>query len=287
MIGSGVRYMLLATFFFALMNASVKLLPHLPATEIALLRSVVSLALAFTLLRLNRIPLPGNNVNSLLLRGLFGSGSLVLYFITLQQMPLASAVTIQYLSPIFTAILGIFMVRESVKTIQWLFFLISFAGILIVQGFDSRIEPLYLMFGIGSALFAGLAYNTIRQLKQTEHPLIITFYFPLVSIPITLIVNGFSWVMPNGWDWLVLIFIGLTAQTAQYFMTKSYQADDLSKVASLKYLGVIYAWGFGFFLFDETFSVMAYAGMILVIVGVVLNIWFRYRSDLALPKPVK
>lgn len=278
MFSPGVRFMMLATFFFALMNASVKLLPNLPAPEIAFLRSVVSLTMAWSLLRAHAIPLPGNNIKALCMRGFFGSGSLVLYFITLQHMPLASAVTIQYLSPIFTAIMGIFMVREKVSPLQWLFFGVSFLGILVVQGVDHRIETTYLLLGIGSALFAGLAYNTIRQLKETEHPLVITFYFPLVSLPVTLLVNGSNWVMPRGTDWLVLIFIGVTAQTAQYFMTRSYQTDELSKVASLKYLGVIYAWLFGFFLFNETFTIAAYGGMLLVIVGVVLNLWTKHKG---------
>src|SRR5437870_3234673 len=107
MLSQGVRYMLLASFFFGMMNAAVKLLGHIPAIEIAFLRSVVSLILAFGIIRYHGIPLPGNNRQALLLRGLLGSSSLVLYFITLQHMPLASAVTMQYLSPIFTAILGI------------------------------------------------------------------------------------------------------------------------------------------------------------------------------------
>lgn len=277
MFSPGVRYMLLATFFFAFMNAAVKLLGHLPAIEIAFLRSVVSLILAYGIVKFNRIPLPGNNRKALLLRGLFGSSSLVLYFITLQHMPLASAVTLQYLSPIFTAIMGIFMVKEKVKPWQWVFFGISLAGVLLVQGFDNRIEPLYLILGIGSALFAGLAYNTIRQLKQTEHPLVITFYFPLVSLPITLLLlNGITWVMPQGNDWIILTLIGTTAQIAQYFMTRSYQSDELSKVVSLKYLGIVYALAFGYFIFGETFSMEAHVGMVVVLAGVILNIWYKH-----------
>jgi len=280
MFSPGVRYMLLATFFFALMNAAVKLLGHLPAIEIAFLRSVVSLMLAYGIVRFNRIPLPGNNRRALLLRGLFGSSSLVLYFITLQHMPLASAVTLQYLSPIFTAIMGIFMVKEKVKPWQWVFFAISLLGVLLVQGFDNRIEPLYLILGVGSALFAGLAYNTIRQLKETEHPLVITFYFPMVSLPITLLLlNGITWVMPQGTDWIILILIGTTAQIAQYFMTRSYQSDELSKVASLKYLGIVYALAFGYFIFGETFSMEAHLGMLIVLVGVILNIGYKHSRE--------
>jgi drug/metabolite transporter (DMT)-like permease len=272
--------MVMATFFFALMNAMVKVLGHLPAVEIALLRSIVSLALAFGIVRYNRVSLPGNNRKALLLRGLFGSTSLVLYFITLQHMPLASAVTIQYMSPIFTAIMGIFMVREPVKPWQWVFFGISFAGVLLIQGFDNRIEPQYVLLGIGSALAAGLAYNTIRQLKQTEHPLVITFYFPLVSLPITLLLmGGVSWVMPQGTDWIVLFFIGLTAQIAQYFMTRAYQSDELSKVAGVKYMGILYALAFGYFIFGEVFSLEAHLGMVVVLVGVILNIWYKSRIE--------
>lgn len=276
MLSSGVRYMLLATFFFALMNAAVKLIGHLPAVEIALLRSLVSLIIAYGVLKYNHVPLPGNNSRALVLRGLFGSSSLVLYFITLQHMPLASAVTLQYLSPIFTAIMGIWIVREPVKPLQWVFFGISFIGVLMVQGFDSRIETNYLLLGVGSACCAGLAYNMIRQLKQSEHPLIITFYFPLVSLPVTLLLMGtVTWVWPTGMDWLILGFIGLTAQTAQYFMTKSYQSDELSKVVSLKYVGIIYALAIGYFLFGERFSLEAHIGMLVVLVGVVLNIWYK------------
>jgi drug/metabolite transporter (DMT)-like permease len=268
--------MFLATFFFAIMNASVKWLGHLPAIEIAFLRSVVSLALAFCFLRYSGIPLPGNNSRALILRGFFGSGSLVLYFITLQHMPLASAVTLQYLSPIFTSIMGIYMVREPVKPLQWLFFGISFAGVLMVQGFDSRIQPAYVAVGIGSSFFAALAYNMIRQLKLTEHPLVITFYFPLVSVPVTALLLGTSsWVTPQGSDWLVILVVGLAAQIAQYFMTRSYQSDELSKVVSLKYVGIIYALAFGYFLFGEAFTLEAHIGMIVVLSGVLLNIWYR------------
>ncbi len=277
----GVRYMFLATFFFALMNAAVKWLDQIPAIEIAFLRSLVSLIIAWGILRYNHVKLPGNNSKGLLLRGLFGSTSLILYFITLQNMPLASAVTLQYLSPIFTAILGIFIVREPVRPLQWVFFGVSFIGVLMVQGFDDRISPINLIIGVGSGLFAALAYNMIRQLKFTEHPLVITFYFPLVSLPVTaILLLGVDWVTPTGSDWLIVIWIGVCAQTAQYFMTRAYQAEALARVVSLKYLGIIYALLFGFFLFGETFSLAASIGMVVVLAGVLFNVWYRESEKL-------
>ncbi len=150
----------------------------------------------------------------------------------------------------------------------------------MVQGFDSRIESQYALLGIGSAFFAGLAYNMIRQLKQSEHPLVITFYFPLVSVPVTaLLMLGGTWVAPKGMDWAVLFFIGLTAQIAQYFMTRSYQSDELNKVVSLKYIGIVYALIFGYVFFGETFSLEAHLGMLVVLTGVILNIAYKQRSE--------
>ncbi len=268
--------MMLATFFFALMNAGVKFLGRLPAIEIALLRSIVSLGIAYGIVRFNRIPLRGGNTKALLLRGFFGSGSLVLYFVTLQNMPLASAVTLQYLSPIFAAIMGIYLVREPVRPLQWLYFAISFGGVLMVQGFDTRVEPRYMLVGLSSAIFASLSYNMIRQLKAAEHPLVITLYFPLVSVPVTaLLLTTITWVTPRGTDWLILIVVGITAQIAQYFMTRSYQSDELSKVVSLKYVGIIYALAFGYFIFGETFSLEAHVGMAVVLAGVIGNLWYK------------
>ena len=173
--------MLLAVCFFALMNVAVKFLPHIPAIEIILFRSVFSFIFSYMILKRKSVPVLGNNRKLLVLRGVVGSVGLITFFYTLQNIPLASAVTIQYLGPIFTSILGIFIVKEKVKPKQFVFFAIAFLGVLTIEGFDPRIDALFLGIGIVSALFSGLAYNVIRKLKNTEHPLVIVFYFPLVT----------------------------------------------------------------------------------------------------------
>ena len=283
LISPGIRYMLIASFFFALMNVSVKYLPHIPAVEIAFFRALVSLALSVLILKQLRIPMLGNRPVSLLMRGFFGAGALILYFITLQHMPLASAVTIQFLSPIFTTVLGLYLVKEKVYTLQWLFFVMAFAGVLLIQGFDARVTPFYLMLGIGSAFFSGLAYNTIRKIKDSEHPLVIVFYFPLVTVPIAGFIMMWDFVWPSGWDWAILFLIGLFTQVAQYYMTRAYQSDEISKVASIKYVGIIYALIFGYFLFGEAFTLEAHIGMVIVLAGVVGNVWYKHSKGIAQP----
>jgi len=271
----GIKYILLATFFFALMNVGVKYLDHIPSHEIVLFRALVTLIMGYILIRKNRLNPWGNNKKYLLLRGLTGTTALVMYFYTLQHMPLASAVTIQFMSPIFTIIISGIFLKERATSVQWLFFLLAFAGVVMVKGFDARVTVPELFIGITAAVFSGLAYNFIRKLKDYDHPLVVVFYFPLVTVPIVGVYTIFHWVTPVGWDWLILIMIGLVVTAAQIFLTKAYHADRASNISIYNYLGIIYAILIGLTFFDETISFLGYAGFALIIIGVGMSNHFR------------
>lgn len=278
-LSKGVRFMLLATLTFKLMMVCIKLLPHIPAIEIILFRSLISLAISFFLLQQQKVSIWGRNKKVLIARGISGALSLMIYFSLLQQIPLATASTLNYLGPIFTTVLGIFLVKEPVRSAQWFFFAISFVGILVIQGFDPRISPMHLLMGVSSSFFMGLAYNFIRMLKTDEHPLVIIFYFPLVMLPISAVWSSYVWVQPVGWDWLVLLLVGVFTQIAQFLMTKAYQLEELSKVSILIYVGIIYSLLFGYFLFDETYNLYTYGGMGLVLLGVIFNVIWKGRRS--------
>ncbi|MFT7057444.1 MAG: drug/metabolite transporter (DMT)-like permease [Candidatus Endobugula sp.] len=278
MLSKGVQYMLLATFIFAIMNVLIKYVSHIPALEIILFRSIVSFIMSGVGLKYQGVPLLGNNKKILFLRGLAGAFALIMFFTILQEIPLASAVTLMFLGPIFTSILGIWIVKEKVAWLQWVFFAISFVGIVMIKGFDPRVSPIMALLGVGAALCSGIAYNMIRKLKTSEHPLVIIFYFPLVTLPIVGLYSVFNWVQPQGIEWLLLLAIGVLTQLAQYYMTKSYQSEELAKVSNLSFIGIIYALGFGYVLFDETFNFNTYLGMTCVMIGVVLNVVYKNRK---------
>lgn len=265
--------MILAGFFFAIMNICVKYVSHLPTLEVVFFRSVFSLCITYYLLRKNKIPPLGKNKVTLTLRGIAGCLGLIGSFYTLQHIPLASAVTINYLSPFFTAILGIFIVKQKVRAIQFLYFAISIAGVVLLKGFDFRISTLDLTIGLGAAFFSGLAYNMIAKAKNDEHPLVIIFYFPLLTIPVASMYSLYQWVNPIGMDWIYLLLIGIFTQLAQYYMTLSYQTANLAQVASLNYLGIIYALGFGYMLFDESFNTMSILAIFIILIGVFFNLF--------------
>ena len=278
-ISKGIKYMLLSTFLFACMNVLVKLVAHIPAMEVVFFRSVISLVISYTILKNKGIFVWGNNKPLLIARGATGAIGLILYFVLIQQIPLATAVTLQFITPIVTAVLGLLLLRERVQPWQWVFFLLSFAGIWVVNGFDSRVTPLHLLMGLMAALGAGMAYTIIRKLKKSEHPLVIVMYFPLVTMPITGLYSAWHWVMPQGIEWLTLLGIGLLTQFAQYFLTKSFQEEEINKVVGLNYLSILYALFFGYVFFEESFNIYTYLGMLLVVGGVILNIWYKQRSN--------
>ena len=111
-----------------------------------------------------------------------------------------------------------------------------------------------------------------------EHPLVIMFYFPLVCLPLAGLWSVFNWVQPQGSEWLFLLLMGLTTQAGQYFMTRSYQVAVISKVAIVNYTEVLFAIVLGIVLFAENFNLLTYAGMGLVVAGVVLNIAFKPKA---------
>lgn len=256
--------MLISGAAFAIVHASVKALPHLPAYELLFIRAVISSSISYLALRRAKIPPFGNNKKMLVLRGLFGTAALLTYFYTLQHMPLATAVTVQYLHPIFTVLLAMSLVGEAPRFWQWLLFGVSFAGVLLVEGLDQQVSILNLAIGITSAFFSACAYNMIRLSRHEDHVLVVVFYLPLVNLMVTAPLSLWKWVPPRPEDWLLLLVIGIFTQVAQYFMTVAYQRERAANISNLNYLGIIYAMAIGVLIFNEEVTLLAIIGMILI-----------------------
>ncbi|MBL7777948.1 MAG: DMT family transporter [Chitinophagales bacterium] len=270
-----VRHILISTLSFAIMNVLLKKVTHLPAMEIVMFRCGVSMLLCFAALSNTGVSWIGNNRLLLLARGVFGTTALFTFFYTLDKMPLGSAVTIQYLSPIFTTVIAIFWLQEKVKSIQWLFFAISFLGVVVIKGFDSRIPTTALLVGIASAFASGMAYNVVRTLRGKENTMVVVLHFQLVGFVLGMLFTVFNWRTPTLIDLVYLFFIGVTTQIGQVNLTKALQGEKMANVSVYNYLGVLYAVLFGWLFFDESYSAMALSGIILVLSGVLLNYFYQ------------
>lgn len=271
--------MLGATLCFSLLSAIVKYMSHIPANELMLFRTIISIIITIFQLRLLNISPWGNQKKLLFLRGIFGSIALITFFISVQKMPLATTAILSYTTPIFTTIIGVLFLGERVLKLQWACFLLSFIGIIVIKGFDSDISIFYFFLGIVSALSSAIVYNLISKVRANDHPLVIVFYFPLVGFPFMLIWTFFNWVMPQGMDWILILAIGLLTQLGQILMTKSLQIESLSRASSIQFLGIISSLLIGFFIFNESFTIMNILGIVLVASGVLSNIFISSKQQ--------
>lgn len=270
--------MFLSTLAFSIANILVKKVSHLPAMEVVFFRCVVASTFCFIGLYRDRAGWRGSNKSLLFLRGVFGTTALFFFFITLQNIPLASAMTIQYLSPIFTSIIAIFVLSERVRPLEWVFYAIAFGGVLLIERFDQRISLLYLVFGIISAFCSGVAYNLVRSLRGREHPLTVVLHFQLVGVLAGFIGLFFDWKTPVGWDWLYLFFIGVFSQLGQMFLTSALQKERVAGVAIINYTGLVYALLVGSLVFGEAQTAESLSGMLLVVFGVLLSVAYSNRQ---------
>ncbi|NET31306.1 MAG: EamA family transporter [Cyanothece sp. SIO1E1] len=273
----GVRLMLLATFGFTIMQVFVKQLADFHVSQIVFFRSSITALFCLTLLRQKGVSILGKNRKLLVLRSICGIIAMTLFFITVQRMPLGASLSLKYLSPIFTAVFAVLLINEKVKPIQWLFFLTALAGVFLLKGFDTRIDLISLIMGIVGAIFGGLVYVVIRKIGHTEHPLVIVNYFMLSATLLSGITMIFFWQNPKPLEWGLLFGMGFFGYLGQLYMTRAFQAEAASRVAPVKYIEVVYSLVIGFLWFGESYSILAFAGILLILLSMILNLNFRSK----------
>lgn len=268
--------MLSSSLLFAIGNTFVKLLKGYHPYQLVFFRSVVSISITYFQIKKLGISIWGNNKKILIIRGLSGTIALALFFYLLQNINFGTAVTLQYLSPIFTAIIGIFLLQEKVNFWQWISMFICFLGVVVLQKGDVRLDVYFTIIGLLTAALAGLAYNCIRISRTTDHHLLSVFYFPLIAIPLSGLGSVPHWITPNGLDFMYILGLGLVTQIAQIFMSKALQLDKISKVSIYQYLGSVFAVIIGAVFFNEIPSWFLVIGIVIILIG--LSLFFKIKN---------
>lgn len=268
--------MLYATVGFTVMQVFVKELSSFHISQIIFFRSGITALFCFFLLKRQKVSLIGKRQTLLILRAICGIISMTFFFLTVQRMPLGASVSLKYLSPIFTALFAVWLIKEEVKPIQWLFFFTAFAGVFLMKGFDPRIDMLNLLFGVIGAIFGGMVYVIIRSIGTTEHPLVIVNYFMFSATILAGIAMFFFWQTPTFYEWLLLTGMGLFGYLGQLYMTKAFQVEAASRVAPVKYMELVNSLIIGFVWFEEGYSFLALLGILLILGSMILNL--NYKS---------
>jgi len=269
-------YMIQAAFWFAVMALLVKLAGRegLPTMQIVLARASVTLLLSSCALWHAKISPFGTNTRLLLLRGLFGSAGLMCFYAAVNHLPLAEATVIHQISPVLTAFVAAIWIGEKLETRVMLGMGLAFVGVLLIArpiaffsgaATDSVISWPFVLVGVAGALFASLAYVAVRRLGQTEPAILVVFYFPIVTVPISLPFAIDHWVWPDTYGWLLLLGVGTSTQIAQVALTKGLARETAGRAISVGYLQVAFATVFGAVLFEQIPGAWSWLGMALIV----------------------
>jgi len=238
-----ILFMLLSAALFSVMNAVAKYLGDYDTFQIVFFRAIGSVVLGMAYLLKNKIDILGTHRKLLVLRGLVGVTSLVFFFMSLKLLPFGTAVSLRYLAPIFAGIFAVWLLKERIKPIQWFYFLIAFAGVVMLKGFDSKVSFLGLIYVLISAVSVGMVFVLIRKIGTREHPMVIINYFMVISMLVGGVFMIPFWKTPVGSDWYFFISLGIIGFFGQVFMTKAFQLEDASRVGPIKYAEAIERFG--------------------------------------------
>jgi len=267
--------MVLSALSFSLMSVCVKQLEGaIPVAEVVLARSVVSLALSWWLLKHLGLNPWGERRRMLVLRGVVGTLALYCVYAALAELPLAAATVFQYLYPTFTTALAWGALGELAGKRIFAAMAFGWLGVwLVAQPFGATpLEPWAVAIAITGALLTSIAYVTVRSLANYEDPMVIVFYFPLVSLPLSLPWVMANPVMPSGADWAWLVGVGLFTQLGQIFLTKGLTQLPAAKATAISYVQVIFAAGWGALWFGELINISTVAGALLVLLATILSL---------------
>lgn len=272
---AGLGLVALAALAFSAMAVLVKLaLVTLPLGEVVFARGVVTLLVSYAMCRAAGLrPMQRASVR-LLSRGLLGFAGLTCYYGSLALLPLAEATTIHHVTPLLTAVLGVWLIREPVARTTGLAIVVGLAGILVVAspelGGAVGSAPLGVAVAAGGACCSALAYLTVRVLSRTEDPLVIVFFFPLVATPLALPWLLAEPVLPSAREALLLVGVGLATQLGQVCLTRALALLPAARATALGYVQVPMAIAWGLVLFDEALPLTTVLGVLVLGGGLAL-----------------
>jgi len=286
-------WMLFASFMFAVMGVCVKLASEeFSTSELVMYRGVVGVTVLATLIKLQggsfRTTMPGAH----LWRGVIGVVSLWLWYYSIGQLPLATAMTLNYMSPIWIAVwlfaMGWWHAKGDVKWPLMLAVGCSFIGVtlLLRPAFHAnQLTP--ALIALSSSMITAMAYMQVRKLGLAGEPENrVVFYFTvmnllagIVGVYLTAGSGGPVWhPIDNPRSIMLLLGIGVCATSAQIAMTRAYRLGNTLVVANLQYTGIVFSSIWGVFVFGDVFSWHSWAGIGIILASGIAATFYNTRN---------
>jgi|TARA_B100001094_G_scaffold35493_1_gene29455 drug/metabolite transporter (DMT)-like permease len=266
-----ITAMLLAVFCVTIMSVQAKLIGiEYNAVQITFARAIVVLILLmpfiYKLGGLNFLKTKKPFLH--FFRGLAGLIGNVMFFLAFQRLPVADVTVISQAVPIFSCILAIIFLGETIGWRRWTAITIGFLGVIIAINPSVNIAVASL-YALGGTLMWSTTIIFLRLLGSTEHPVKTVFYFMLVSVLITSIFQPFLWKEPSFEVILLFIGIGIAAFLTQLLMTYALQKAPASIVSPFNYTGIVWAIIFDYIIWNaHPMFATIFGGIIITISGI-------------------
>lgn len=278
----GLVWSVLASLLFSFMGVFVKLGSQwFSAGELVFWRSFLGLLVLSSLLHVSGGSIRTPHWRWHIARGVSGSIALLCFFFAIAHLPLGSAISLNYTSPLFLALYVGIHQRRRPPALLLIALLAGFCGVwLMLQPTFSGYSMLPVWAGLVSGGLAGFAYLAVRELgEQGEPPLRIVWYFTLTALMISVL-----WTLPKGWNfpsqpaaWWVIAGLTLSATAAQIALTRAYRSGPTLGVSCLAYSTVLFSSVAEWLLWPHALSSGAWLGQGLIIGSGLLAVWSRSR----------
>lgn len=275
--------MLISALGFALMAACVKEVSGLgiPVLEIVAARAIVSGIISYADIKRKKISLWGHNKTLLIARGTVGTFALMFVYYAVTTLPLAEATVLQYLHPVFTAVLALFFLKETIQRSTITCIIVSLLGLFVIIQPNLQLDTavhypwISIVSGVMGALGSAVAYVIIKKLTKTDDSSVIIFYFPLVAFPISMIMLGSDFVLPSLAATGLLILVGIFTQVGQVGLTKALNSADANKATAYAYVQVLFSVFIGWAYFSEVPMTTTIIGGGLIMLGALINVMWK------------
>jgi S-adenosylmethionine uptake transporter len=290
-------WMLVAAFVFSLMGVCVKLESAVSSTsEIVMCRGAVGMLLIFALTRLNRqtlkTALPWHHA----WRGFVGVSALWLWFFAIGSLPLATAMTLNYMAPIWIAAI-VFTLGwwHKLRRFEWdlaAAVITSFIGVaLLLKPTIHADQWLGGLLALISGFLSALAYIQVKKLGQLGEPEYrVVFYFSVSGVLAGLLGSVIDSHLRFGevrilqglgaTDWLLMATIGLTATIAQMAMTRAYRLGAMLVTANLQYTGIVFSSIWGILIWGDHLDAWGWLGMAIILASGIAATFYNARSSI-------
>lgn len=276
-------WMLAAAACFAIMGVFVKLgAPEFKVSELVLYRSIAMVVVGWAVLVRAGQSLRTRRFGTHVHRSVSGFVSLFMFFYALSVLPVATAITLNYTSPIFLAALIAWIARERPGRRLTVTVVLGFVGVLILLRPSFHAQELWGgAMGLASGALSAIAYWNVRELVQNDEPEgRVVFYFGVISSLAALV-----WMAPQRWTPLtwqnvqILAGVGMFGALGQLAMTRAYGKGKTLVSAALSYSSIVFSSLIGIFVLGDVLPLIAWLGIGLIVFAGILAV------QLAPPSP--